>query len=556
MLHIFNAFMSEKPIIAARGASEVTEAQWLVLLRRVAELEQRIAALETRTGPTTHADDTPAISGQAASKDLESRFASPLLNYLGLIAMLVGLSLLIGYWMEAHSIAAILLACSSGALLAGLAQWMHRRGAQTFSETLEGTALGLIFIACYLSYSWGGILLSLGTAAVVIALAIHRAVQRNSQFVLLFVFLAALLGTLLLRSASSGQSLVFGYLAAINAGAVWVGGKKGWIGLRFLALIGSHVVAWFWYWTHPSSQLALTFLFPVLTFALFARFVPRGPLIPAECWLAVMNSGAFLVAAASLLRVHGPACLPWTALALAILHVCIAIAWTPVEALRPSARLHWWLGVFLFAGGIGAAALVLPPSYVALLWTAEAVILGWTGIQRNNAAWRNLSNLLALSAALAVQFAIRSSTEAAAAVTASALAFAVWVTIQHSLTRRRELRLGNWEWATYWMLAVAATILPMLALGRQISTPGGGVFESPLATSAAWAIYSMAVCLAGWFWVSPFLRWTGVALLLVTTLKVFLFDPATLSGITRIVSFLLLSAVLLLLSYLFQRRRS
>lgn len=548
--------MPDKPTYGVSDSAGITQAQWTALLRRVAELEQRLAALETHAGAAIQAEGTPTVSEQTTSKDLESRFASPLLNYLGLIALLVGLALMIGYWMDAHSTAAILLACSSGGFLAGLAQWMHRRGAKTFSETLEGAALGLIFIACYLSYSWGGILLSLGAAAVVMALAIHRAMRRNSQLVILFVFLAALLGTLLLRSANSGQSLLFGYLAAINAGAVWAGSKKGWTGLRFMALIGSHLVAWFWYWTHPSSQLALTALFPVLTFALFARFVPAGPLTWAECWLGVMNSGAFLAAMASLLRVHAPVYLPWTLLALALLHVCIAFAWSSIKALRASARLHWWLGVLLFAAGIGAAALVLPPSLVAMLWTAEAAILGWAGIQQNNAAWRNFSNLLALSAALAVQFALRSTTEATGAVMASALVFAGWVAVQHWLTRKHELRLGNWEWTTYWMLAIAAVVLPMPALARQISRPGASMFASPLATSAAWAIYSMTVCLAGWFWVSPFLRWTGVVLLLVTTSKVFLFDPATLSGITRIVSFLLLSVVLLLLSYLFQRRRS
>lgn len=573
-----------KPIHPTVKTSASPDQEWLALLARVAELERRIASLEAqaaaREGTGNRGQGTgerPRAKGEAF--DLERRFASPLLNYLGLIALLVGLALLIRYWMEAHSLAAILLAGISAGALAALGQWMRRHGAEAFSLTLEGTALGLIYVACYLSYAWGGILLSLAAAAAVMVLAIRRAMQRNSQLVAIFVLLAALLGTLLLRSAASGESLLFGYLAAINAGAVWAGRRKGWIGLRFLALIGSHLVAWFWYWSHPTSQLALTASFPVVTFALFAWFVPAAPLSLAECTLGIMNSAAFLAASASLLRAHYPALLLWSPLALAMVHLCIGVVglsakplrWerghpgrsdaggTPALPWRPFARLHFWLSAFLFAAGIGAAAVVLPASWIAMGWTAEAFLLGFLGTRRNHAAIRNAANLLGLAAAVAIQFALRSSdgTELRSVIIAATLAFAGFVVAQHSFCQKYGVQLGNWEWCTHWMLATAAIILPMLALSQQISAQveKGGFFTPSLATSLVWAVYSMGICLAGWLWVSPFLRWTGVVLLLVTTLKVFLVDPATLSGLTRIVSFLLLALVLLLLSYLFQTRR-
>ena len=84
---------------------------------------------------------------------------------------------------------------------------------------------------------------------------------------------------------------------------------------------------------------------------------------------------------------------------------------------------------------------------------------------------------------------------------------------------------------------------------------GPGALAPMLTTSLIWASYSAAMCLIGWFTLSAFLRWMGVALLLVTAMKVFLVDPVALSPVSRIVSFLLLSVFLLLLSYLFQTRR-
>jgi len=548
-----------KPAHPVGQPPTIPEEQWTAVMERLAELERRIESLELRRAEVPAAPQDAAPVETAEPYDLERRFASPLLNYLGLIAMLVGLALLIGYWMEEHAARAILLACSSAAALIGLSGWMGRRGAKTFSETLEGSALGLISVACYLSYAWVGIVPSLAAAAAVTGLAIRRAMRRDSQLVILFVFLAALLGTLLLRSAHSGESLLFGYLAAINAGAVWAGGKKGWTGLRFLALLGSHFVAWFWYWTHPASQLALAALFPVVTFALFARYVPARELTLAETMLGIINSAAFLAASVSLLQANDPSLAPWTPLALALVHLSIGLACMASASLRPYARLHFWLGALLTAGGIAAAAVVLPAPWIALAWTAQAGVLGWLGWRQNNPTLRNAANLLGLAAAVALQFGLRSSgqAESRTVITAGTLVLAAFVAVQHLLSKKYPVPLGNWEWTTHWLLAAAGTMLPMVALSQQIAARAGagGILSPSLATSLVWAAYSMGICLAGWFWVSAFLRWIGVALLLITTLKVFLVDTLTLSGVTRISSFLLLSLFLLLLSFLFQTRR-
>jgi len=395
---------------------------------------------------------------------------------------------------------------------------------------------------------------------VVMLLAARRAFERNSQLVAAFALLAALVGTLLLRPVQTGESLLFGYLAAINGGAVWAGRRKGWIGLRFLALIGSHLVAWFWYWSHPAAQPMLTAAFPILTFLLFARIVPLGPLTSAETALGVMNSAGFLAASASLLRVYSPDLLSWSPLGLGIVHVILGTVWlfsVPLSApLRSHARLHFWLGAVLIAIGL---AFALPLPWIALGWVAEGLCLGGIGAMRMRSAARNAGGLVALGAAVAIVFSLHSpdGTQPRIWITAVTLAFAASIMVQHRLNRKYAVELGNWEWATNWMLAILAAILPMLALSQQVAASGSGrTFLTPsLATSLLWAGYSMGLCMAGWFGASAFLRWMGVALLLMTSVKVFLVDPVALSGISRIVSFLLLAVFLLLLSYLFQTRR-
>jgi uncharacterized membrane protein len=55
---------------------------------------------------------------------------------------------------------------------------------------------------------------------------------------------------------------------------------------------------------------------------------------------------------------------------------------------------------------------------------------------------------------------------------------------------------------------------------------------------------------------SPLLRWQGLALFGFTTLKVFLSDLSDLSGIYRIMSAIALGVVLLIVSFVYQRKLS
>ena len=56
------------------------------------------------------------------------------------------------------------------------------------------------------------------------------------------------------------------------------------------------------------------------------------------------------------------------------------------------------------------------------------------------------------------------------------------------------------------------------------------------------------------FWKrSPFARWQALILIALTTGKVFLYDVSQLGGSYRIVSFIALGAVLLAISFVYQR---
>jgi uncharacterized membrane protein len=71
--------------------------------------------------------------------------------------------------------------------------------------------------------------------------------------------------------------------------------------------------------------------------------------------------------------------------------------------------------------------------------------------------------------------------------------------------------------------------------------------------SAIWLIYGAVLMFIGFWKRSPFTRWQALILIALTTIKVFLNDVSQLGGSYRIVSFIALGAVLLGISFAYQR---
>jgi uncharacterized membrane protein len=69
-----------------------------------------------------------------------------------------------------------------------------------------------------------------------------------------------------------------------------------------------------------------------------------------------------------------------------------------------------------------------------------------------------------------------------------------------------------------------------------------------------WTLYASLLVAFGVRMKSAFLRWQGLALFGLTTLKVFFVDLSDLSGFYRILSAIALGIVLLIVSFVYQRK--
>jgi hypothetical protein len=73
--------------------------------------------------------------------------------------------------------------------------------------------------------------------------------------------------------------------------------------------------------------------------------------------------------------------------------------------------------------------------------------------------------------------------------------------------------------------------------------------------SAIWMIYGSALMVVGFWKRSSFLRWQAIVLLVLTAAKVFFYDIAALERGYRIAAFIVLGAILLAVSFFYQRSR-
>jgi uncharacterized membrane protein len=131
----------------------------------------------------------------------------------------------------------------------------------------------------------------------------------------------------------------------------------------------------------------------------------------------------------------------------------------------------------------------------------------------------------------------------------------------------REGGSENRQWATGAILAL--NVLALLAAHFEVIdwfTPLPGAILTPaelhtlhavrdFTYSAVWMVYGSGLMLIGFWKRSAFLRWQAIVLLALTAAKVFFYDIEALERGYRIAAFIVLGAILLAVSFFYQRSR-
>ncbi len=512
---------------------------------------------------------------------IEGVIGRQVLGWAAVVLLLFAVGFFVKYAFESQWIGPLGRVSSGAVLGAGLCVGglvVHRRRWNLASQMLTAGGVALLYLAAYGSFGFYQIL-PRDRAGLFLVLLVAQsallAVLYNARAISYVALLAGLLSPILLRSEHDQYRSLFLYLTILDAGLLAVSLARRWQELAPLALAGTQLLFWGWYFSsyHPEKrQAALLFqsgLFVLLLIHdVLAPALLRRPAHPVQLVGVVVNGAAYLLAGSVMLSDQ-----PWSLLAaFAIVLAIIYTGLTGLVQLRApgDARLQLMLTAVALAFLATAIGFRAESGWIALGWAIEGLALWWFGLRIRTRLIQGLGAVLLLMGlwryliADAPWLAHPDTLAVLNAPTLTGLAIAACLVAAGWLVQRLRARPDELDRVLRWVGSAAGILLAWLVLSLEVYhfadtrwpvEPGGaeGLHRAQASLSVFWAFYAAAVLAAG-FWrkLLP-LRVLALALFGLTLGKVVLVDMANLPGIHRIAAFFFLAVALGGAAWAYQR---
>jgi uncharacterized membrane protein len=204
----------------------------------------------------------------------------------------------------------------------------------------------------------------------------------------------------------------------------------------------------------------------------------------------------------------------------------------------------------------------LEGKWITMSWAVEGAILAWSGFRLNlrGLRWAGVALLGAVAFRLLL-FPIPAHTFVFNPRTATFAVTIACFAAAFVFSRRNESLLSARERRAFAAIGFAINTLTIWLLSMEVWGLFGrlhigvdAALARQLALSLTWTLYATALMAVGVRQASSVLRWQGLALFGLVVGKVFLYDLASLERVYRIVSFMALGVLLLVVSFLYQRK--
>lgn len=533
----------------------------------------------------------------AHKASLENRIGSQLFSRIGIVALLIGATWSLKWAIDNRWIGPLGRVLAGLVAGAGLVVWSERfrhKGFSAFSYSLKAVGSGVLYLSLWAAFHLYHLMpaeAALTVMILVTAWNAYMAWAQDAEVLAVYALAGGLATPLLLATGGNHESFLFTYILAIDLATIGLVRLKPWPRLLLGAFPAT--VAYFigWYAEfNTADQFVLTSMFVALFYVAFDSVpVRRKQQLSSDSSKPVRTSAGRItdillplgnaifasLAFYSLLQDSGRHSeLPW----LMVIFAAIYLGLMRLPQSAVASAIHLSLAIVFLTIAIPLKA---SGRWITVSWLVEGTALLWVSARlmassgahddsmeeaHRTLRWLSAGALLLGFAGLLVQpywfgtyyaTAVLNPRFATALVGIAAFGLVAWISL-HAPS-------GEGERSPFWQQMAGASIIAInivavLACVREIQVFWPHTTANPeadlqqaLAISAFLMLYGAALLAVGFWRRTAFIRWQALLLLVFTIAKTFIYDMRNLSQGYRVVSFLGLGALLMAVSFAYQK---
>lgn len=550
-------------------------------------------------------------------ENLESYIGKRWLPIAGVISFLFGVSFFLKYAFENNLIAEtgrVILGLVGGLIFIGCGEYFVRKY-QKFGWILTGGGIGLLYLSVFAAFNYYGLISQTAAFGIMILITLFGsllAIRYDAQILFIMAIVGGFLTPYLVSTGTDNQLALFGYIALLDLGVLFVSAFKNWRQANAFGLLGTVLATGFWFaaYYNPDKLWVTEFFFTLYFFiylfsTVIAHFTIRSKTEPDDLGIMTVNAAWYFGWSYFLLKPDYGAYMGFFAVMLGALYLAMTYfaRITNEEDFNLTAFLGGIATVFITI----AIPLQFGDIWITIAWAVEALVLVLIGFLISSITLRYFGLgvfAIALGRLFGIESVVGDLTNfypifnkrffvyGISIVAASFMAY-LYYSRQRVLYEgiEKERRIGP-------ILAAVANFLvfivitldivgffnsELLALQKQYQDEirrniplelqvsggypvyGSSYYSNPqyqreaksvrnqmnASLSVVWALYAIIMIIVGMVKKSAGIRWGALALFAVVILKVFLIDLAGLETLYRIISFIALGVILLVAGFLY-----
>ena len=525
------------------------------------------------------------LPGVLTSREWEWLLGGNWLARVGILALIFGIGFFLKLAFDNDWIGEtgrVVLGLAVGVALLGGGEYWSRRYA-AWAQAVTGGGIAILYLSIFAAFALYDLVPSLGALGfsfLVTLAAAGLALRYESRAIAVLGILGGFATPLILAGRLPEQWALLAYVLVLDLGVLALAAFRNWRWFTLLALIGSLILFGFWYFElEPGlllAQVGITVIFLIFVGAttLF-HLLWRRPPGPLDQALMVLNAAAYFGISYALLFEEFRVWMGGFTLLLALFYGLLGYG--VVARHREQAHLS------LFALGIAlvfltiAVPVQLGAPWISVAWAVEGVVLIWLSffVGMHQLRWFGLAAFVITLGSLllgdlpydlgeSVLFGDYSDSgwpvinlrflSYLLIICAAYLSAYAWWRWRDSYIAPEERHfipvfLAAANALTFWILSIQVVMaVEQAAIDRSIA---GNV--TSLSLSGLWALYAAILIVLGIVRRLRLLRLSGLGLLAVPIIKLFVYDTFSLEQEYRVAAFIGLGALLVAGGFLYQR---